>query len=140
MERVRVKTMNNLPSRTQQSFANEVNINMIVAKAKARKPVMQDTRQPLYGDFSNIKTFHEQRNAIIEAENAFMTLPAAVRKKFGNDVGKLLEFVADSKNKDEAIELGLIEKVKPEIDVAGETLKTLNKLEEALKPAGSPAK
>ena len=48
-------------------------------------------------------------NTLLEADQAFNPLPAAIRKKFGNDPKQFLEFVHDEKNLPEMAEMGLTE-------------------------------
>ena len=47
-------------------------------------------------------------NAVREASEGFMELPAKLRAQFDNDPQLFLEFVADDANRDKAVELGLI--------------------------------
>lgn len=99
--------------RTKQSFKKEVNINTIMAKfAKTGMitPEALAVRQAVFGDVSSIGDFHDCQNRILEAKDAFMTLSAEVRTRFGNDTGQLLEFLQDPENKPEAIELGILPK------------------------------
>jgi len=97
-------------SMTQQHQANDVNINTIVARARKGTPLPVSRLQPLYGDFSKIGDYRECCERLADAQDAFMTLTADVRLKFGNDPGAIIEFLKDEKNRDEAIALGLIEK------------------------------
>lgn len=71
-------------------------------------------RPPMYGDFTSTMSFQEQRNAVIEATQAFELLPHEVRTRFGNDPANLVDFMADDANIEEAKQLGLYED--PETD------------------------
>lgn len=110
-----VRTPTSFPkgTRTKQSFQAECDINNIMAKY-AKTGVLEHTRnvQGAYGDFSDVPDFQEARNRLIAAEQAFMALPAAVRKRFDNDPEQLVAFIADDKNYDEALKLGLVQKPK----------------------------
>ena len=64
----------------------------------------------MFGDFTHFKDFFACQNAIVEAHNAFDALPVEIRERFNYDPGKLIEWLADDKNREEAIKLGLIEK------------------------------
>lgn len=101
-------------SKTQQSFADEVDINTIVARALKTgllgDPSSIASRQAIFGDFSEIGSYQESLNKVIAAQNAFNELPADVRSRFNNDPGKLMEFIADDKNRPEAESLGLVVK------------------------------
>lgn len=95
-------------TRTKQSFKAECDINNIMTKY-AKTGVLEHTRnvQGAYGDFSNVPDFQEAQNRIIQAQEAFMALPAAIRKRFDNDPGQLMDFVNDPDNLEEAVKLGL---------------------------------
>lgn len=108
----RVQKMFDGESRTQQSHQKEVNINTIVAKA--RLGVFPDAAKPgFYGDFTNATDYHEAYNRVIDAQSDFMGLPSEIRKKFDNDPAALLDFLADEKNLEEAIDLGLVDRPEP---------------------------
>ena len=63
---------------------------------------------PVYGDVTDLKTFQEAKNVFIEAEKAFMSLDAKVRKEFDNDPAKFLDFMDNlDENRAEAERLGL---------------------------------
>jgi phage internal scaffolding protein len=99
-------------SLTQQHFAQEADINVIMAYYQRTgilgDPLNPGTDAPMFGDFSNVQDFQKAQNAIIEANRAFMSLPSDVREKFNNDPGKLIEFLSNEDNRDEAIKLGLV--------------------------------
>ena len=46
-------------------------------------------------------------NLIVQADQAFMELPADVRLRFNNDAGSFVDFASDPDNLDEMRELGL---------------------------------
>ena len=107
--RRRVKVDCSGPSQVEQCHKDQININTIVAKAKKTGVVPMRPGAVSYGDFSNVGSFEECLNAVNEARGAFMALPAALRKRFGNNPGNLLEFLDDEDNRQEAEELGLLE-------------------------------
>lgn len=96
------------PSLTQQSFKEEVDINEIVRRFGITGQVPESFNPGVFGDFTGVDDFHESMNKIAAAQQEFMQLPAAIRERFGNDPGKMLEFLSDSSNKDEAVKLGLV--------------------------------
>lgn len=100
------------PSRTKQSFADETDINWIMKRFidAGTFPVVDVLGGPqaLFGDFSDGGTLFDVQNRLIEARESFDALPALVRKRFDNDPVALLDFLADSGNRKEAEELGLI--------------------------------
>lgn len=105
-------------SRTKQSFKKRVNINNIMAKAKASGLINNplDFRAGFsgtYGDVSNSSEYHDMCNRILGAEATFMSLPADIRTRFNNDPGALLDFVNNPENADECREIGLFPKLTP---------------------------
>ena len=58
---------------------------------------------PMYGDFSEPTDYHAAMQTISLANQQFELLPAIVRERFQNSPAKMLEFLADSNNKEEAI-------------------------------------
>lgn len=103
----------------QQQFKDETDINKIMKKYHSGIMTSHLNRNPgRYGDFSQVKNYQESLNTVIKAQNSFMTLPSEIRFRFQNDPQKLLEFLADSKNKEEAIKLGIInadQTIQPEV-------------------------
>lgn len=109
----RVYTINNEESRTQQQFKDDVDVNNIIAKYKKTGQIMHLNRKAgVYADLSNITDYATMVNQTFEAQKAFMTLPAEIRRRFDNDPGKLVAFLQDPKNLEEGIKLGLYEKPK----------------------------
>lgn len=107
----------NSRSRTKQSFAKEADINNIMKRASKTgvliDPAFVSNRRPYFGDFSDVD-FRVNVDRISQVNQAFMCLPAEVRSRFANDPGLLLDFVADSKNADEARKLGLLPPLTPD--------------------------
>lgn len=95
-------------NRTQQQFQAECDVNVIAARLSAGQPVSVRSDMGRFGDFSEAPDFYEAQNLVIRARDQFMSLPAKVRARFDNDPGKLLAFVADRKNLEEAHDLGLL--------------------------------
>ena len=124
-ERIRVRTINEEPTMTQQQFKEEADINNIMRKYGA-DPVAFNalTRKGgIYADFSNIKDYHGMLQEVEDAKAAFAALPAQMRSRFNNDPGQLIEFLQDSKNYDEGVELGLFEPKKQNSQSTGATSK-----------------
>lgn len=96
-------------SLTEQSFAAECDINNIV-KAYERTGLIphQRTSQPVFADISDAPSFQEAQNIVVAANEAFAALPAKVRERFLNDPARLMEFMEDESNFDEAVKLGLV--------------------------------
>lgn len=98
------------PSMTKQEFVRECDINNII-KAFSRTGMLNHVSaraaEGAYQDLPDNIDFQESLAVIEHAEAAFMTLPAKVRDRFGNEPERFLAFMADPANKDEIYELGL---------------------------------
>lgn len=99
------------PSKTKQSFRDEVNINTIVERYNRTGEQPQGMRDatPQYGDVSAVKSYHESLNLIRESEAAFAMLPSHIRDHCLNDPAELLALACDPDRQAEAIELGIID-------------------------------
>lgn len=94
----------------QQHFKNECNIKTIMQRAKQGIYPQGSNKVPCFGDFTGIVDYQTCLQAITKAEEGFMSLPAKVRDKFKNNPQALFDFIADERNRPEAIEIGLIPK------------------------------
>lgn len=120
------------PTLTQQSAKDETDINVIVARAKVGQDLRHVNDRPaMYGSLIGLPSYAESLNMVTRARDLFMQLDPFVRERFGNDPGRLLDFVANGANREEAIKLGLIEAPKP--PVVDEQLETLRSIDEGLK-------
>ena len=83
----RVPFENEGPSMTKQEFAEEADINVLMARyEKTGIPPWDPLRpMPQYVDAGEIPSLQDAMQVMIEAEAAFMSLPAKVRKEFDND-------------------------------------------------------
>lgn len=99
------------PSRTRQEFAEECDINTIMARYDATGVISHvDQREPVYMDFTEIPDDLQGVLAQLSAgTEAFMTLPAAVRKEFDNDPHQFLQFAANPEHLERMREWGLAE-------------------------------
>lgn len=95
------------PSRTQQSFRDECDINSILRQFNVTGQLPVGSVQPQYGDFSGITDYQSALNAVMAAQDSFLALPAKVRARFDNDPALFVEFASDEANKDEMKALGL---------------------------------
>jgi len=97
------------PSLAQQHMKDECDINLIVERFGVTGQLPVRAIEPSYGDFSGVTDYHTALNKIKAAEAEFMALPAKLRAKFDHDPNALLNFLENEANRDEAIELGLID-------------------------------
>lgn len=96
------------PSRTQQHFAEEVDINTIVRRFGLTGELPKNVPLVMHGDFTNVVDFRSAMDLVVSAREAFMEQPAAVRARFHNDPQEFLDFTSRSENLDEAIKLGMV--------------------------------
>lgn len=96
------------PSRTQQQFKSECDINTILERFNVTGQLPITGLQPQFGDFSGITDYHSALNAVIAAQEAFDALPAKVRARFANDPAAFVDFCSDEANLEEMRELGLL--------------------------------
>lgn len=108
-------------SMTQQQFKEEVDINTIVARFGLTGELPENLRMPVSGDFTKVGDFQSAMQMVREAEEAFMELPGHVRARFHNDPQRLIEFIEDDANRDEAQKLGLV--VPPTVPVKAPDVK-----------------
>ena len=93
--------------RTVQSAKQDTDINVIV-KRFGLTNLPKPNVEPFYGDFSQVEDYRSAIERVRAAEEAFMTLPSATRKRFQNSPVELMEFIADDRNYEEARKLGLL--------------------------------
>lgn len=97
------------PSLTEQSFSYETDINNIV-KRGVQSSLPPNQNRPIFNSSFSPNQYNEAINLIADAKSQFESLPSHLRKRFDNNPEKLLEFVSNDKNREEAISLGFIEK------------------------------
>lgn len=95
-------------SRTKQSFAEETDINYILARYIKTGVIDHVKDHSGYADFPAPMEYQEAMQLTIDAQLAFDELPAATRREFDNDPFKFLAFVEDPENVERMAELGLI--------------------------------
>lgn len=100
---------------TQQQFKDECDINTIVRRFGLTGELPDDVRMPMSGDFTDAPDFDTAMQLVVQAKEEFMRLPAELRSRFNNDPGRLIAFIEDDGNRDEARKLGLL---KPEPEKA----------------------
>lgn len=96
------------PSRAKQEFADEVNINNVVKRVmQVGGELPQGNREPMFGDFSEVQSYQDAQNQIAQAKSEFEHLPLDVRSKFNYSITKLMDYLDDPANAEEAKEMGL---------------------------------
>lgn len=99
-------------SLTQQQFKDESDINVLFGRY-LETGEMPQIDAGTYGDFTGIYDFQTAMNAVREAELSFQQLPARIKNRFDNNPQKLVDFLSDPENRDEAEFLKI---VKPRTD------------------------
>lgn len=97
-------------SRTRQSELAGTDVNNILAKYLTSGTLPVEGRQAFFADVSEMPDYRTALQQIQMADRAFNALSAKVRARFDNDPAQMLDFVSNPDNRDEMIELGLIEK------------------------------
>lgn len=98
------------PSMTRQEFAADCDINTLMERYQNEDigAIMRRSQEPVYVDFVNMPgDLMETMQALQEAETAFMTLPAVVRREFDNDPVRFVDFASDVNNLPKMREWGL---------------------------------
>jgi hypothetical protein len=90
------------PSLTRQEFAEDSDINTIMRRFESnggRFPGDVNPREPQYLDLTAMPSDLMGTMAMLsDAESAFMSLPAAVRREFDNDPLQFVDFASDPEN------------------------------------------
>ncbi|AXH74939.1 MAG: internal scaffolding protein [Microviridae sp.] len=96
------------PSLTRQEFAEDCDINVIMARYENTGVISHTSpRAPMYIDLTDVPDFRAAMDMMIDAEKAFMSLPAKVRKEFDNDARSFVDFAQDPENLDQMRSWGL---------------------------------
>jgi len=104
----RVSTVNTEPSKTDQQWKKSCDVNEIVTRYKKTGQLNHvRANQGTYADVSQIPDLLTSLLQVKKAEEAFLTVPAELRKKLDNDPVQFIEYLQDPKNDDEARKFGL---------------------------------
>lgn len=105
-----VATYNNEPSLTEQQFAEDADANTIMQRYI--KNPLQDPfirKNGIYADVSEVPDLAQALETVTKAQQAFDELPSDLRAQFGNSPIAMVEFLRNPKNRERALQLGLIE-------------------------------
>lgn len=108
-ERKRIKFEK--PTKVKAEFQKEADINLIMDRFKKSGVFPTNGKTPMYMDTTQIPNLQTAMQVMIEAEKAFLALPAKIRKEFDNNPMQFVEYASDVKNLDKLREWGL---AKPE--------------------------
>jgi len=103
------------PSRTQQHFKDDCDINKILAKYK-KTGVLDHVRRAreIYGDFSQYTSAAENMDKVAKANSMFESLPAELRTKhFNNSIQGFLSYIGDPQNVEQCYQWGIYDRPAP---------------------------
>ena len=108
-ERPRLAKSFSGPSLAKQSFKKECDINHIMSKYLKTGLIEHVAKyngkygESLPADFE----YQDACNAVLEAQDIFMSIPSDIRRKFNNDPAEFLEFVNNPENIEKMYDMGL---------------------------------
>ena len=103
-----------LPSRAKQSFRDECDINTIMAKYEKTGLIDHNARyRGEYADVTGALELQEALQVVEDANDAFDSLTAKIRKRFDNNPENFLRFVTNPENKEAMHEMGLMAPKEP---------------------------
>ncbi|MGL5408551.1 MAG: hypothetical protein ACRDAP_07530, partial [Shewanella sp.] len=99
------------PSHTQQQYAQECDINQIVARAMrgGDVTVFSNAERGEYYDTTTAGDFTYAMQLMTEVRSDFESLPSNIRANFANDLETYVRFMSDPRNAQAQFDLGLIE-------------------------------
>lgn len=96
------------PSMTRQEFAEECDINTLMARYEAGGAISHVNKaQPVYMDVTAFPDLREALDYMSAASMAFNALPAKVRREFDHDAQKFVDYAQNSENIERMREWGL---------------------------------
>lgn len=128
-----VESVCNYDKLTQDQFIEDCDVNVIMARyMKTGEMPPINGRTGVYGDFTELPSYQEALHTLTKANDMFMDIPAHIRLRFENDPQKLMDYLADSKNDEEAIKLGLKVRKEAPIDPNKGVIDAVNSLGEKI--------
>lgn len=105
----RVAYETTLPSKTDKSHKNDCDVNLIMRRFMETGQVSHLAKgQAAYHDVTDVPDLDVALNTVAKAQEAFDSLSATVRRRFGNSPTEMVKFISDPKNASEAHKMGLI--------------------------------
>jgi len=106
----RVQFSSDKPSMAKQAFRDQCDINNIMKRYEKTGIVEHAKRfSGNYGDFTGAEDYQDALAKVAAADEAFMSLPASIRKRFNNNPGDYFDFANDPANRNELIDLKLLD-------------------------------
>ena len=107
--RVRVSLDTGSDCLVEQHHKDDCDIHNILKRFWKTGVLPITEAKPIYGDFSNVKTYQEAQTLIARVNEYFESLPSRLRERFANDPANFLDFVNDPENRKECEALGIFE-------------------------------
>lgn len=102
------------PSKTQQQFRDEADINVILDKyLQTGRLDNVKAAGAMFGTFPAMD-YQQALNTVRAAQEAFYELPSDIRRQFGNDAAAFVDFMDNPENVPELRRMGFL----PEIEKA----------------------
>lgn len=102
-----------MPSKTDQSFKREVDVNRIMDRARKGGVITHLRRsQGVYADISKVPDLAGAFSLVESVSSAFADLPSELRDAMRNDPRNLPAFMEDARNFETLVKYGIIEKPK----------------------------
>lgn len=126
----------NEPSRTKQCHKIETDIRNQLLKFATREQLQmsQMAAKPIYGDFSQLPDFQEAQTMVARTKEYFDGLPSDIRARFHNDSSEFVSFVGNPNNAEEAVKLGILEKMPESVKQPLEQLQEVLPENQAIQP------
>lgn len=104
-KRVTVETGDGL---TEQSHKNETDMNYILRDYQRTGLIKHAKEHEGRYDDVSVQDFQEAMFLVTQAQSMFDSLPANIRKRFGNDPSAFLEFTQNPENAPEMTRMGIL--------------------------------
>lgn len=103
------------PSMTRQEFQDECDVNVLMSQYERTGvwPMRPNDTEPVYLDVTEAPDLMTALQVLKDAEAAFMTLPAKVRREFENNALAFLNFAQDPENLEQMRDWGLFPPAPP---------------------------
>lgn len=108
-------------SLVRSEFRDDCDINKIMARfTKTGLITHLNTAQAAFADVSELGDYTAIHNRLLAAQEAFMSLPAHIRKDMDHDPSKFEAYLADPENADKLLKAGLL--VQAQVEPQDESL------------------
>lgn len=134
-KRVKVGMHFNKPTICEQRLGHDLDMNAIVNRYNqgVYSPTPIVASQPKFASVFKPNMYEDSLAYVREVQNEFNALPSDIRRKFDNDPNKMLNFVKDDKNIEEAYKLGLLDQQK--YDTYLESIKPVETPSQVIEPS-----